>query len=121
MNPHGIPAGGVSPFGGTLGAVAGALTGLLFVAVSVRGRALSESPALRNRAAQTLVLFMTSVLIAVVVTAPQPSTAVGWQLLALAALSGSTLFVLDRRAGMPVSLAWLATSSGSPATRSPRY
>jgi hypothetical protein len=86
-------------FGGTLGAVAGALTGLLFVAVSVKGSALSESPALRSRAAQTLVLFMTSVLIAVVVAAPQPSTAVGRQLLALAVLSGTTLFVLDRRAG----------------------
>jgi hypothetical protein len=57
-------------FGGTLGAVAGALTGLLFVAVSVKERALLESSALRNRAAQTLVLFMTSVLVAVVVAAP---------------------------------------------------
>jgi hypothetical protein len=30
---------------------------------------------------------------------PQPSTAVGWQLLALAVLSATTLFELDRRAG----------------------
>jgi hypothetical protein len=67
-------------FGGALAAVAGALTGLLFVALSVKGTALSESPALSSRAAQTLVLFMTSVLIAVVLVAPQPSTAVGAEL-----------------------------------------
>jgi Na+/H+-translocating membrane pyrophosphatase len=30
---------------------------------------------------------------------PQPATALGWQLLGLAVLSGSTLFALDRRAG----------------------
>jgi hypothetical protein len=40
------------------------LTGLLFVALSVKGTELSKSPALRFRAAQTLVLFMTSVMIA---------------------------------------------------------
>ncbi len=51
-------------FGGALAAIAGALTGLLFVALSVKGTALSESPALSSRAAQTVVLFMTSVLIA---------------------------------------------------------
>jgi len=38
-------------FGGALAAVAGALTGLLFVAVSVKASALSESLALRSRAA----------------------------------------------------------------------
>ena len=57
-------------FGGAVAAVAGALTGLLFVALSDKGTALSESPALSSRAAQTLVLFMTSVLIAVVLVAP---------------------------------------------------
>jgi hypothetical protein len=44
-------------------AVAGTLTGLLFVALSVKESALSESPALRNRATQTLALFMISVVI----------------------------------------------------------
>jgi hypothetical protein len=47
-----------------------ALTGLLFVAVSVKGTALWESQALRSGAAQRLVLFMTPVMIAVVVVAP---------------------------------------------------
>lgn len=50
-------------FGEVLAAVAGALTGLLFVAVSVKSDVLAASRVLSSRAAQTLVLFMTSVLI----------------------------------------------------------
>ncbi|MBO0881040.1 MAG: hypothetical protein J2P17_11980 [Mycobacterium sp.] len=80
-------------------ASASALTGLLFVALSVKATALSASRALSSRAAQTLVLFMISVLVAVVVVAPQPAIAIGWQLVVLAVLSGAALFVLDRRAG----------------------
>ena len=86
-------------FGEALAAVAGALTGLLFVALSVKGDALAASLSLRSRAAQTLVLFMTSVLIAVVLVAPQPRAALGAELLAVAAVSGAALLVLDRRAG----------------------
>jgi hypothetical protein len=86
-------------FGGAVAAVAGALTGLLFVALSVKGDALSDSVALRSRAAQTLVLFMTSVLIAVVLTAPQSSTPVGVELVVLAGVCGAALLTLDRRAG----------------------
>ena len=86
-------------FGEALAAVAGALTGLLFVALSVKGDALAASRSLRSRAAQTLVLFMTSVLIAVVLVAPQPRAALGAELLAVAAVSGGTLLALDRRAG----------------------
>jgi hypothetical protein len=86
-------------FGEALAAVAGALTGLLFVAVSVKSEALAGSLSLRSRAAQTLVLFMTSVLAAVVLVAPQPPAALGWELLAVAAVSGLALFILDRRAG----------------------
>jgi hypothetical protein len=86
-------------FGDALAGVAGALTGLLFVALSVKGAALSKSRALSSRAAETLVLFMTSVMIAVLLVAPQPATAIGSELLALAALAGVALFILDRRAG----------------------
>jgi hypothetical protein len=86
-------------FGEALAAVAGALTGLLFVALSVKGSALSGSRTLRSRAAETLVLFMTSVMISVILVAPQPATAVGSELLALAVLAGAALLILDRRAG----------------------
>ena len=86
-------------FGEALAAVAGALTGLLFVAVSVKSGVLAASLSLRSRAAQTLVLFMTSVLIAVLLVAPQPPAALGSELLAVAAVSGTALLILDRRAG----------------------
>jgi hypothetical protein len=86
-------------FGEALATVAGALTGLLFVAVSVRSNVLAASLTLTSRAAQTLVLFMTSVLVAIVLVAPQPPAALGWELLGVAALSGTVLLVLDRRAG----------------------
>src|SRR6266542_1451535 len=60
---------------------------------------LAVSRSLSSRAAQTLVLFMTSVLIAVLLVAPQPAAALGWQLLAVGVVSGVALFILDRRAG----------------------
>jgi hypothetical protein len=86
-------------FGEALAAVAGALTGLLFVALSVKSEVLAASRSLSSRAAQTLVLFMTSVLVAVLLVAPQPAAALGAELLAVAAVSGTGLLILDRRAG----------------------
>jgi hypothetical protein len=86
-------------FGEALAAVAGALTGLLFVAVSVNSTVLAASRGLSYRAAQTLVLFMTSVLMAVLLVAPQPAASLGWELLAVAVVSGIALLVFDRRAG----------------------
>ena len=86
-------------FGEALAAVAGALTGLLFVALSVKGEVLAASRSLSSRAAQTLVLFMTSVLTAVFLVAPQPAAALGGELLATGVVSGVALFILDRRAG----------------------
>jgi hypothetical protein len=86
-------------FGEAVAAVAGALTGLLFVALSVRSGAIGASRSLSSRAAQTLVLFMTSVLVAVLLVAPQPSAAFGSELLAVALVTGTTLLILDRRAG----------------------
>jgi hypothetical protein len=99
VEPSGYSPVAWTAFGGAVAAVAGALTGLLFVALSVKGTALSGSRAMSSRAAQTLVLFMTSVLMAVVIVAPQPSTAVGAELLALAAVCGAVLLALDVRAG----------------------
>ena len=86
-------------FGEALAAVAGALTGLLFVALSVKGAVLAASRSLSSRAAETLVLFMTSVLIAILLVAPQPAAALGAELLVTGAASGAVMFILDRRAG----------------------
>lgn len=94
----GYVAGAWIGFGEALAAVAGALTGLLFVALSVRSDAVAASRSLASRAAQTLVLFMTSVLSAVLLVAPQPPGALGAELVAVAAISGTVLLVLDRRA-----------------------
>ena len=86
-------------FAGTLGAVAAALAGLLFVAVSIKSDVLSASRNLSSRAAQSLCLFMTNVVLALIVATPQSSLALGVELLLLAVSSGGLMLVLDRRAG----------------------
>jgi hypothetical protein len=60
---------------------------------------LSGSVSLRSRAAQTLVLFITSAITGVVLVAPQPSAALGTELILVAMTSGTAVLVLDRRAG----------------------
>jgi hypothetical protein len=77
--------------------LAGTLTGLLFVGVSIKSGELAKSRSLSSRAEQTLVLFMTSALAAILLVAPQPGLALGSELLTLAVVSGAALVILDRR------------------------
>jgi len=81
------------------GGSAGALVGLLFVAVSLRIDYISRSAELRYRAAQTLGLFMTVLLIALLLVTPgQPLRVLGLELLAVGVATGAFLYVLGRRA-----------------------
>ena len=86
-------------FAGIAGAAAGALVGLLFVAVSIRVDAIAASRALRDRAAQTLVLFGTVLFVALFLAIPdQTYEALGGELLALAVVTSAMLVYLNRRA-----------------------
>lgn len=79
------------------GGAAAALTGLLFVAVSIRLDVIAASTELRSRAAQTLTLFLSITLVAVVFAIPgQPQWLFGCELVALAVAGGVTMFVLGR-------------------------
>jgi hypothetical protein len=81
------------------GGAAGALVGLLFVAVSIRVSSIAASAELRNRAAQTLGLFVTVLLIAVLLAVPgQPIRVLGVELVVLAVVTATALEILDRRA-----------------------
>jgi hypothetical protein len=81
------------------GSAAAALTGLLFVAVSIRIASIARSQELRNRAAQTLSLFGTVLIISVLVAIPrQAYRTLGAELVVLAVIAGTGLYILDRRA-----------------------
>jgi hypothetical protein len=90
---------GWSSFAVIAGSAAGALIGLLFVAVSIRIEVIIASAELRNRAAQTLGLFVAVLLVAILLSVPdQAKRLLGVELLLVAVFVGSVLFVLDRRA-----------------------
>jgi hypothetical protein len=81
------------------GGSAGALVGLLFVAVSLRIDYISKSAELRYRAAQTLGLFVTVLLIALLLVVPgQPLRVLGLELLVVGLATGGFLSALGRRA-----------------------
>ena len=83
------------------GSAAAALTGLLFVAVSIRITYIARSQELRNRAAQTLSLFGTVLIISVLIAIPrQAYRTLGAELVVLAVIAGmaSTSWIDARRA-----------------------
>ena len=82
-----------------VGGSAGALVGLLFVAISIHAARMAASPDLRGRAAQTLVIFAALLLIALLLAIPEQSQRVlGAEFLLLAALVATALIWLDHRA-----------------------
>ena len=90
-------------YGVICGGIAGALLGLLFVAVSIRVDVIGRSPELRNRAAQTLALFLVPALAGLVFGLPaQPLIAAGIEFAVVAVATAVAFVVLDHRAGMAV-------------------
>lgn len=82
-----------------VGGAAAALIGAFFVAVSIKIDVIGRSMELRNRAAQTLVLFISPLVAAVLLVVPeQPTVALGIELIALGVIAGAAAVVLDQRA-----------------------
>lgn len=79
------------------GSAAGALTGLLFVAVSLSRERIAGHPALRSQAGQTLVLFMIPLLLSVLLVLPgSPPAAQGTGLIVLAVVAAAALLLIGR-------------------------
>jgi len=82
-----------------VGGSAGALVGLLFVAISIHAGRIAESADLRGRAAQTLVIFAALLLVGLLRSIPvQPEWVLGIELLVLAVFVAIALITLDHRA-----------------------
>jgi hypothetical protein len=97
-------------FADVIGDAAGALVGLLFVAISINVQKIMRSEGVRHRAGQTLVDFAIVLLTAILLAIPSQSRrALGAEFLALALLAGVTLEILERRAksAEPGPLGWL--------------
>jgi hypothetical protein len=77
-----------------IGGASGALTGLLFVAVSLNAARIAEHRALRASAAQTLVLFLVPLVMAAALLVPgQPAWVLGVELIATGLGASLTLLV----------------------------
>jgi hypothetical protein len=86
-------------FAVALGGSAGALVGLLFVALSIHAKRIAASADLRGRAAQTMVIFAALLLAALLMAVPgQPDWVLGAELIAVAGLITVCLILLDHLA-----------------------
>jgi hypothetical protein len=82
------------------GGASGALTGLLFVAVSLNASRIAGHKGLRASAAQTLALFLTPLMAAAVLLTPgQPERAAGAELVVIGLIASWVLVTLKR--GLP--------------------
>jgi hypothetical protein len=80
------------------GSASAALTGLLFVAVSLNRERVTNHPALRGEAGQTLVLFLLPLLVAILLVIPGTSgPALGAGIIVLAFLAGTALILIGER------------------------
>ena len=80
-----------------IGGASGALTGLLFVSVSLNAKRIAGHTGLRASAVQTLVLFLTPLIIATALLTPrQPDWVLGAELAAIGLAAGLVLLVVHR-------------------------
>ena len=66
-----------------IGTANAAITGLLFVALSMHLKQILSHPVYKPRAIVVLVILTTQIVIAAIVLTPQPREAMGWEILAL--------------------------------------
>ena len=89
-----------------VGGASAALTGLLFVAVSLNAQRIAGQPALRASAGQTLVLFVVPLLSSILLMVPgQPRWVIGTELIVLAAVAGLVMVVVGRNKTVDVKSA----------------
>jgi hypothetical protein len=90
-------------FAEVVGAASGALTGLLFVAVSLNANRIAGHLGLRASAAQTLVLFLEPLAMAMILLTPgQAHWALGGELIAAGLIASWVLLAIARRKhGLP--------------------
>ncbi len=117
-------------FATTIGGASGALTGLLFVSVSLNAKRIAGHTGLRASAVQTLVLFLTPLIIATALLTPrQPDWVLGAELAAIGLVAGMVLLVVHRAklaladqdlrgSGPSVAVAWCVRRR--PSARWPR-
>ncbi|WP_420593893.1 hypothetical protein [Deinococcus sp.] len=92
-----------NPFAALIGGAAAGLTGLIFIVVAFRFDPIAVSQEYRNRAAQTLLLFLTVTVVSALVIVPQPSQALGTEMILAALISAVLLTFLGAaaRRGQP--------------------
>jgi hypothetical protein len=89
-----------------------ALTGLLFVAVSINIEAILATGALTGRALSTMLLFVVPLVVGILVLVPeQPLTALGLELVVTGVVAGGGL--LRRSTGRPTGASWNRSGAGS--------
>jgi hypothetical protein len=92
-----VPADWVG-FAEVIGSASGALTGLLFVSVSLNATRIAGHQGLRSSAAQTLVLFLTPLFMAAALLAPgQDDQVLGGELIAIGTIMSGVLLANGRR------------------------
>ncbi|MGD0701134.1 MAG: hypothetical protein ABSA02_14750 [Trebonia sp.] len=87
-----------SDFAEIAGSASGALTGLLFVAVSLNRERITRHRGLRLQAGQTLVLFLLALITSMVLVIPgTPSWVLGLELVVVAVVSGVVMGMISQR------------------------